>query len=336
MFLIRSIQLSDYQAYVDLAYTAKLGMLTMPKNPELLREYLQNALLTFSGHPSKNPYYLFVLENTETKQIGGICGIFARIGEEAPKCYFRLEKHDLPPYGTLPITPQMHTLKAITISKGPSELCSLYLAPAFRKEGLGKLLSFCRFLFIAAFPENFEREIYAEMRGHFNENSENAFWDCVGRKFLNLTYPELIDREHAGLDFVPYVIPKYPIYVELLPKEAQEVIGKVHKNTCPALKMLEEEGFAPSGLYDVFDVGPVIKAETQKIRSVAGCQTALMEGATLHHIDSPLYLISNKRMDFRACLSPLQFTSPTTANLPIAVAKELNLQLGDAFSYIMH
>jgi arginine N-succinyltransferase len=336
MFLIRPIQLSDYQAYVELAYTAKLGMLTMPKNPELLQQYLQNALLTFSDRPCNNPYYLFVLENTETKQIGGVCGIFASIGADAPKYYFSLEKQELTPYGSLPLAKQLHTLKPISISQGPSEICSLFLAPNVRKAGLGKLLSFSRFLFIANFPKRFTQEIYAEMRGFANEDNTNPFWDCIGRKFLNLHYPELIEREHQGMDFVPYVLPKHPIYVELLPKEAQEAIGKVHINTCPALKMLQEEGFAPCDLFDIFDAGPVIKAETQKIRTVANCQKALMEGATMHNIESPLYIVSNDRLDFRACLSPLQFSSPSTASLPISVAKGLNLQLGDSFTYIMN
>jgi arginine N-succinyltransferase len=335
MYIIRPILLSDYQAYVDLAFAAKLGMLTMPKNPELLKQYLHNSVTTFLGQRSDESFYLFVLENTETKEIGGVSGIYTHIGMNSPRHYYRMENVDLQPYGSLPIVKQLHVLKPIAVSRGPSEICSLFLAPHFRKEGLGKLLSLSRFLFIANFSDWFEQEIIAEMRGYVNNDNTNAFWDCVGRNFLNISYPELIQTQHQGMEFIPHIIPEYPIYLELLPPQAQEVIGKVHDNTCPALKMLQNEGFAPCGLYDLFDAGPLIKAETKKIRTIAERQTVVMEGATMHPMVSPFYIISNDKIDFRACLSPLNFTTPTSATLPINIAQELNLQLGDTFSYIL-
>ena len=56
-------------------------------------------------------------------------------------------------------------------------------------------------------------------------------------------------------------MPKYPIYVNLLSKEAQQVINKVHDKTVPALRLLEAEGFARrKGYVDIFDAGPTVEA----------------------------------------------------------------------------
>ncbi len=48
-------------------------------------------------------------------------------------------------------------------------------------------------------------------------------------------------------------MPKLPIYINLLSKEAQAVIGQVHDNTKPALKLLEREGFCCRDYVDIFD-----------------------------------------------------------------------------------
>jgi arginine N-succinyltransferase len=270
MYLIRPIQRQDYQAYVDLAFTAKLGMLSLPKNPERLKENIAISLKAFSENVNeiKGEFYLFVLESIQTKQIGGVCGIYARIGVENPKYYYHLETEKVKRVDSLPITTKIRLLRPIAISQGPSEICSLFLAPSFRKEGLGKLLSLSRFLFIAQFPDRFADEIIAEMRGFVNQDNSNPFWEHVGRKFLNVSYPELIQREHQGLSFVPHVVPKHPLYLDLLPQEAQNAVGKIHENTRPALKILQHQGFEPCGLFDIFDAGPIVKAKKKQIRSI--------------------------------------------------------------------
>src|SRR5205807_6339316 len=56
--------------------------------------------------------------------------------------------------------------------------------------------------------------------------------------------------------FIADLMPTHPIYIPLLPKEAQEAIGQVQEQTRPAVKILEEEGFKVSGMVDIFDAGP--------------------------------------------------------------------------------
>src|SRR5690606_40386071 len=72
----------------------------------------------------------------------------------------------------------------------------------------------------------------------------------------------------CALPILYELMPKLPIYVKLLPKEAQEVIGQVHENTRPALAMLQSEGFRFRGYVDIFDAGPTVESEIENIRSV--------------------------------------------------------------------
>ena len=48
--------------------------------------------------------------------------------------------------------------------------------------------------------------------------------------------------------FIAELMPRFPIYVNMLDKAAQDVVGKVHQNTLPALKLLQSEGFSFSAV----------------------------------------------------------------------------------------
>ena len=52
---------------------------------------------------------------------------------------------------------------------GHSELCTLFLDPAYQRNRNGLLLSKARFLFIAAFREWFSPHLFAELRGCSDE-----------------------------------------------------------------------------------------------------------------------------------------------------------------------
>ena len=68
--------------------------------------------------------------------------------------------------------------------------------------------------------------------------------------------------------FIADLMPRHPIYVTLLPAEAQRVIGQVHESSKPALKNLEAEGFRFNGMVDIFDAGPCVGCARDQIRTV--------------------------------------------------------------------
>jgi arginine N-succinyltransferase len=335
MYVIRPITLDDFETYAKFAFAARLGMASMPKNREELKKNIQSSLnaFSFSSNSSENRFYLFVLENVATKEIGGTCGIFTKIGVDPVYYYYRGENLHQKPYNQLPIPQEMKILKAVALTEGLTEICSLYLALQFRKEGLGRLLSLSRFLFMASFPENFNDTIIAEMRGFIDQNNKTPFWDHLGRHFLDLDYAEVQHIKDYGRQFIPYVLPQYPIYVDMLPEEAKNMIGRVHENTRPALKILEQEGFVMTQDYDVFDGGPVIKANKNSIRTIKECVRNFVSGMTSQPIESEKYIVSNGKLSFRCCYSNLSMTKDQGVVIPKETADALLLQEGDPISF---
>jgi arginine N-succinyltransferase len=64
-------------------------------------------------------------------------------------------------------------------------------------------------------------------------------------------------------------MPRHPIYTALLPEAARACIGRPHRSSAPAMAMLLDEGFRYENHVDVFDAGPQVHADRERIRTVA-------------------------------------------------------------------
>ena len=117
-------------------------------------------------------------------------------------------------------------------------------------------------------PEVFGEKVIAELRGVVSHEGDTPFWECLGRQFFRMSFPEA-DYLSATTDnqFILDLMPKYPIYVDLLPTEAREVIGRCHVDGVPAFKLLEWEGFEFERVVDIFDGGPIMQASRDMIRT---------------------------------------------------------------------
>src|SRR5262249_22653987 len=143
----------------------------------------------------------------------------------------------------LKVRKEVPFLKLVTEHNGPCEIGSLFLAPSYRRDGNGRFLSLVRFLFMAEQPKRFDPVVIAELRGVIDDLGHSAFWDALGRHFFEVEYPTADYLSMVNKKFIADLMPSHPIYIPLLPKEAQAVIGQVHEQTRPALKILEDEGF---------------------------------------------------------------------------------------------
>lgn len=270
MKIIRPITLADLPALVHLAESAGAGFTSLPTDEKFLREKIELSLASFArvvevaGHER----YLFVMEETDTGEVGACCAIEAACGLDEAFYNYRvgLTVHASRELGIYNKVPTLYLSNDYT---GTSVLCSLYLQPHFRGAGAGKLLSKCRFLFMALFPERFAGKVIAEMRGVSNEAGRSPFWEGLGRHFMSVEYTE---AEHiVGMGnkaFIAELMPPHPIYSVLLPAEAQAVMGRVHQDTAPALHLLAQEGFRYQGYIDIFDGGPTVEAPREEIRSI--------------------------------------------------------------------
>ncbi len=129
--------------------------------------------------------------------------------------------------------------------------------------------------------------------------------------------------------FIAELMPKYPIYVSLLSKKAQAVIGKVHDKTRPALALLQSEGFSNRGYVDIFDAGPTVEARVEHIRSVRNSRRLQVSIGTV--APGIPYLVCNTRLeDFRATWLELNINEhDDEVTLSTAAAAALRVSHGD-------
>ena len=185
MMLVRPIAAPDLPALFQLATKTGTGLTTLPANEEQLKKRIDASLASFAGTAARaDAMYVFVLEDTDAQRIVGICAIAAAVGLRQPWYSYRvgLVVHASQELGIFTQTPTLMLSNDLT---GQSELCSLFLDPAYRVGKNGSLLSKCRFLFLAQFRELFSKKIIAEMRGVSDANGKSPFWDSLGRHFFS-------------------------------------------------------------------------------------------------------------------------------------------------------
>jgi arginine N-succinyltransferase len=331
MIIIRPIQNSDYDALHRIAVESGHGFTSLPVNEELLKNRISHAEVSFKSsvtEPGKEGY-LFVMEDTETGAVVGTSGIEAAVGLDDAFYHYHLGKvvhssRELNIYNTV------ETLSLCNDYTGASEICTLFLSESHRKNSNGRFLSRVRFLFMAEHTERFAETVIAEMRGVSDEDGSSPFWKWLEEHFFSLDFPTADYLTGIGKKvFIAELMPKYPIYVNLLSPEAQQVINKVHPKTVPALRLLEAEGFSRRGYVDIFDGGPTVETQTALVKTVCQsqqCQVLIGEVATDNN-----YIICNRKVaGFRATQAAVLLRE--TANQVVvsqAVADALMVNEGD-------
>ena len=269
MVCIRPVRFQDLDGLMNLARSAGVGLTSLPVNEERLTRRISRSVLSFAGDLERGDQgYVFVLEDVATGAIGGICALEAAVGLKEPWYNYRVGTivHASEEMG---VYTRHETLFLSNDHTGYSELCTLFLHPDFRVNRNGSLLSKCRFLFMAQFPQLFGKVTVAEMRGYSDEQGSSPFWEALGRHFFSLDFAHADYLTGIGQKaFVAELMPKYPVYIDFLAPEAQAVIGRTHDNTRPAVAMLEAEGFRYEGYVDIFDAGPTVQTYTSEIRAV--------------------------------------------------------------------
>ncbi len=301
--LIRPITQDDLPALIDLARGAGIGVTTLQPDEERLALRVQVSLDSFAGKlPPSQANYLFVLKSGTHDGLAGASGIAAAVGLDEPWYNYRV--------GTavycsreIGIYRQLQTLFLTNDLTGTTELCSLFLNPAFRHGGNGVLLSKARLLFLAEFRQRFAKHVIAELRGVSDEEGLSPFWESLGRPFFRMDFSRADYLSAVGnKSFIAELMPQHPVYSAFLSKAAQAVIGQVHVATKPARAMLEAEGFRYQGYVDIFDAGPAVSCALDEIRAVR--KSIVIEAIEGDAVDAPRWLVSNRcERDFRALVA---------------------------------
>lgn len=218
----------------------------------------------------RSPLFMFVLEDTESNGVVGTSQIISRMGGPGmPNLSFQLSRKDMFSE-TLQVGATHMTLKLRLDDTGPTEIGGLIAQPSMRghKKKLGRFLSYVRFHFIGLHRGIFSDRVLAEMMAPFTADGHNAFWEYVGRRFINLTYEEADRFCQHSKEFMLALLPREEIYLTLLPPEARTIVGHVGPETAPARRLLENLGFKYHNRVDPFDGGPNLEAVTDEITLV--------------------------------------------------------------------
>ncbi|AZB91301.1 MULTISPECIES: arginine N-succinyltransferase [Acinetobacter calcoaceticus/baumannii complex] len=329
MMIIRYIEPKDVNDLYLLAQKAGFGLTSLQPNIEKLNARIQRACDTVAGKLDKaDQVYLFVLEDTELNKVVGVCGIEVALGLKEPWYNFHVgtQVHASEPLSVYKALPTLYLSNDHT---NCSELCTLFLDPDYRLNKNGKFLSKVRFLFLSAFRQYFEETIVAEMRGFSDENGCSPFWDAVGHKFFNIEFTKADYLSGVGQKaFIAELMPRHPLYVDMLPEAAKTVIGLVHPNTQPAYNLLLEEGLRYKGYVDIFDGGATLQADIENLRAIKESQSVTVQIEQPENIvleDEP-YIVAND--DYENYRAILVYSRPDQNQLLITPeqAKQLNIQ----------
>ncbi|MTD26143.1 arginine N-succinyltransferase [Erwinia sorbitola] len=330
MMYIRPVERDDLAQLMHLAGKTGGGLTSLPADSDTLSARIERSLLTWQGKlPRAEQGYVFVLADSESQKAVGICAIEVAVGLQDPWYNFRVgtqvhASKELNVYNMLP------TLSLSNDHTGSSELCTLFLDPEYRNGKNGYLLSKSRFLFMAGFRQHFMQKVVAEMRGVIDEEGRSPFWDSVGSRFFSMSFSDADYLCGTGQKaFIAELMPKHPLYIDYLSDEAKAVIGQVHPHTAPARAVLEAEGFHFQNYVDIFDGGPTLECDIDRVRAIRKSRLIAVTISTEQDEQLPLCLVANENyQQFRVMLLPADPQSDTI-RVTAAQAEILGCQSGD-------
>lgn len=326
MLVMRPAQVADLQQVQRLAADSPVGVTSLPDDAERLREKILASEASFAAEVSFNgeESYFFVLEDSETGRLVGCSAIVASAGFSEPFYSFRNETF-VHASRELKIHNKIHVLSLCHDLTGNSLLTSFYVERELVNTPIAELNSRGRLLFMASHPERFADAVVVEIVGYSDDQGQSPFWNAIGRNFFDLDYTEA--EKLSGLKsrtFLAELMPHYPIYVPLLPDDAQEAMGQVHPRAQITFDILMRDGFESDNYVDIFDGGPALHARTSSIRSIAQSRQVpvrIGEGGK----GNRGYLVTNGQLqDFRAVVAELDWVP----GKPVALNQETAEALG--------
>ncbi|SFH28550.1 arginine N-succinyltransferase [Modicisalibacter xianhensis] len=269
MLVVRPAKPADLPGLERLASTATPKLTNLPAHRDRLEERIsrsQRSLtreVEFPGDES----YTFVLEDLERGEVVGTATIRAQAG--AHEAYYTYRQETL-----IHASQQLNVrreVQTLSLSHEVSEatlLCAMSLDARYKGTSAESLLRRARLMFIAQYPERFAEILAIAFPGYLDADGESPFWNSVGRHFFVRGYQEI--NHLAGVrskSFIAEVMPQFPLYLPLLTPQARAAIGREHPQHETALDEMLAEGFVRSRHVDIFDAGPVIKAERERLQT---------------------------------------------------------------------
>ena len=331
MLIVRPSRLSDLSQVERMATASGAAVHTLPAHRDKLFEKISASVHALDSEVEVygEESYFFVLENTATGLLHGTAAIIAYTGFSEP---FYVYRNDIIVHASreLRVHNRIHALTLSHDLTGDSQLCSFYIDPELANTHYPKMLSRARLLFAAQYPQRFAENMMAFLPGVSDAQGRAPFWEGVGRKFFGIDYVQA--EYYSGVKdktFIAELMPHYPIYVPLLPDEAQQAMGQVHPGSKLPFDILLNEGFEADNYIEIFDGGPVVRARRENLKTIQHSHVRpTRRGRQL--AGEVWYLVSNTALHrFRAMLLQLPSELPDIVALAPQVADALELDDDD-------
>ncbi|MFO0559941.1 MAG: arginine N-succinyltransferase [Polyangiales bacterium] len=304
-YMLRAVTHDDEDNLLELA--RHLNTVNLPNDRHVVREIIDLSVRSFnrSLEDARQREYTFVIEDLENKRVIGTSKIIAQLGRrEAPYIYLDVITEEK--YSATIDKHFVHTVLCIGYSyDGPTEIGGLIVHPEARKvpEKVGLMISYVRFLFMALHRGLFRNEVVAELLPPLEPDGTSRLWEALGRHFMDMTYLEADLLSKRNKEFIKSLFPTGDIYASLLPKEAQDVIGKVGRETKGVEKMLRRIGFQYCNRIDPFDGGPHFRATTDEIALVKRTQRTTVKAIERElRADKALVAVERREAPFIECV----------------------------------
>jgi arginine N-succinyltransferase len=329
---VRPARLADLDALEQMARAAHPVLHSLPRDRAVLQARVAlsedsfRAQVEFPGEE----FYLFLLENSETQTLHGTSSIVASAGYSEPFYAFRNDAL-IHASRELRVNRKIHALTMSHELTGKSRLTGFYVDPAVRDargEAAAHLLSRARMMYVAAHRKRFSEDVFSLMLGVTDAAGVSPFWEAVGRKFFGRDF-EQVELESGGRSrtFIAEVMPSYPLYVPLLPAEAQRVLGEPDDGALLAYGIHLEEGFEPDRFVDIFDAGPVLTVAVERSASVVANEMRVVRHLSGEAVlnGAPYLLAAGGEHAFRCALAILPPERAAGAPLTAAVRDVLGV-----------
>ncbi|KAB8044028.1 arginine N-succinyltransferase [Janthinobacterium aquaticum] len=306
MYVVRPVALADIAALESLAALSMPGVHTLPRTREKISAAVERSIASFAARvdlPSEESY-LFVLESLEDQSLLGTAAIFAAAGSNGT--YFSFRNDVIQQVSRdLNISHSVHALTLCSELTDCSQLSGFFIRNMEQAGLEAALLSRARLLFAVLAPQRFSERFFVPLAGMTDADGQSPFWDALGRKFFQMGFldAEKVIGGARNRTLIVELMPHYPVYVPLLPGDAQAAMGQIHPSGELAFNLMTEEGFQADDYIDIFDGGPILQAHKNSLRSVTGALTRrVVEGVTPSRAGQKInYAIaSSNEHDFRA------------------------------------
>jgi len=307
MLIVRPAQTRDTPSLLKLASGLTQGVHTMAKSRAGIERAVEQSVRSFASQidmPGEESY-LFVLENTDDQSLVGSAAIAAMAGSNGTFFSFRNDviqqvSRDLN------ISHSVHALTLCADLTSYSQLLSFFVQRDYQNTPEATLLSRARLMYAACMPQRFSDHFFVSLAGYTDHGGRSPFWEALGRKFFKVDFleAERLVEGARNRTLIVELMPHYPIYVPLLPGEAQAAMGQVHEESEVPFNILSGEGFAADDFIDIFDGGPILQASRHALNSFTqGLKLAVQERSGGVAAGSlPFLVATDKEADFRAIL----------------------------------